>query len=112
MRGLLLLSDKIKLFPRWIITLLPLRLLLGISNFLFLIFYYLIPYRKNVVVENLRKSFVEKKANEINRIAHNFNLAVIFMMVCLFKGGFFRDILELLVAHLEKYADFEMSRKY
>jgi KDO2-lipid IV(A) lauroyltransferase len=39
---------------------------------LFFVFYYLIPYRKKVVMDNLRKSFPEKSQKEINVISRKF----------------------------------------
>ncbi len=64
--------DKILLFPLWMLTLLPLRILFVLSDFLFLITYYVISYRKNVVMENLGNSFPDKSRDEIKRIAVKF----------------------------------------
>lgn len=50
--------------PFWLIYLL--------SDFFFLISYYLIGYRKNTVLGNLKKSFPEKSDQEINNIAFAF----------------------------------------
>lgn len=56
----------------WIITLLPLRVLYLFSDFFYLIVYYLIPYRKNVVLNNLKKAFPEKTDEEIVKISKSF----------------------------------------
>ncbi len=48
---------------------LPLTVLYGLSNVLYLVVYYLIPYRKAVVFKNLRNSFPGKEKAEITRIA-------------------------------------------
>lgn len=56
---------------------LPLGLLYALSDFLYVLLYYVIRYRRRVVFENLRLSFPEKNAAEITRIAKGFyqNLA-------------------------------------
>ena len=41
----------------WFLTILPFRFYYGISNFIFLIMYYLLGYRRNVVEKNLRNAF-------------------------------------------------------
>ena len=56
----------------WLITLLPLRVLYLLSDFFFLILYYLVGYRKKTVFQNLRNSLPEKSPQEINRIARKF----------------------------------------
>jgi Kdo2-lipid IVA lauroyltransferase/acyltransferase len=50
----------------------PFRLLFGFADLIFYLVYYLIGYRKQVVFENLRNSFPEKSASEIERIAKAF----------------------------------------
>jgi KDO2-lipid IV(A) lauroyltransferase len=54
------------------ISWLPFPLLYGLSDFLFFIFYYLTPYRKNVVRKNLRLVFPEKNNNELKIIEKRF----------------------------------------
>ena len=57
----------------WLISLLPLRLLFVISDILFFpVFYYLIPYRKKLVLKNLRNSFPEWDEKQILKTAKNF----------------------------------------
>jgi KDO2-lipid IV(A) lauroyltransferase len=54
------------------ISLLPFPLMYALSDFLFFVFYYLTPYRKKIVTENLRRSFPEKSEEEILRIRKKF----------------------------------------
>ncbi|HSZ72583.1 MAG TPA: lysophospholipid acyltransferase family protein [Cytophagaceae bacterium] len=56
----------------YLISILPFSILYLISDFLYVIFYYLIGYRKKVVLENLRKSFPDKSPEEINFICKKF----------------------------------------
>ncbi len=51
---------------------LPFPLLYGLSDILFVFFYYLTPYRKKVVIGNLKKSFPEKTESEIKEISRKF----------------------------------------
>ncbi len=51
------------------ISLLPFRVLYFLSDVLFFVLYYLVGYRKKVVLENLHNSFPEKSEMEINHIA-------------------------------------------
>jgi KDO2-lipid IV(A) lauroyltransferase len=54
------------------ISLLPYPLLYGLSDFFFVILYYLIPYRKKVVMSNLAKAFPEKSEAELKIICRKF----------------------------------------
>ena len=60
---------------------LPLRVLYGISDVLYFLMRYIIRYRKEVILENLRLSFPEKSEADIQRIMHGFyhNLADIIV---------------------------------
>jgi Kdo2-lipid IVA lauroyltransferase/acyltransferase len=58
----------------WLITLLPLPLLYLLSDFIYLILYYLVGYRKKTVYQNLRNSLPEKSTKEIRHIARKFYL--------------------------------------
>ncbi|MBN2213328.1 MAG: lysophospholipid acyltransferase family protein [Bacteroidales bacterium] len=58
--------------PVWLITLLPLQVLYLLSDFFFLIIYYIARYRRKVVMMNLRNSFPEKSEDEIKTIARKF----------------------------------------
>lgn len=55
-----------------LISLLPFWLLYRISDFLFLLLFYVLGYRKKVVYENLRNSFPEKSEEELANIARKF----------------------------------------
>lgn len=56
----------------YLISLLPFWLLYGLSDFFFLILYYVIGYRKKVVMENLRNSFPQKTEKELRQIMRRF----------------------------------------
>jgi KDO2-lipid IV(A) lauroyltransferase len=55
------------------LSLLPLRVLYFISDFLFVLNHYVIRYRKKLILKNIRNSFPEKDAKEHKRIARAFN---------------------------------------
>lgn len=54
------------------ISLLPFPLLYLFSDFLFLVIYYITPYRKKLVLDNLRRSFPEKQEHELKVIRRHF----------------------------------------
>ncbi|MBL6730175.1 MAG: lipid A biosynthesis acyltransferase, partial [Bacteroidia bacterium] len=54
------------------ISLLPYPIIYGISNVISFLFFYIIPYRKKVVVKNLKNSFPQKNKKELNTIARKF----------------------------------------
>lgn len=54
------------------ISVLPFRLLYLLSDGIYLILYYVLGYRKKVVLQNLRNSFPDKSEKEINRICKDF----------------------------------------
>ncbi len=56
----------------YLVSLLPMRVLYGISDVIFLIVYRLMGYRKKVVMDNLRRAMPEKSEAELNRIAGKF----------------------------------------
>lgn len=56
----------------YLISLLPFWLLYRISDFLFVFIYYLIGYRKDIVMQNLRNSFPEKTDAERKVISRKF----------------------------------------
>ena len=56
----------------WLLSLLPMRILYLLSDFLYLIFFYLIGYRKKVVLENLQLAFPNKELNELRAIQKKF----------------------------------------
>ncbi len=56
----------------WFISILPFKLLYAFSDFLYLLIYRIIGYRKKTVKENLRLVFPEKSKEEINVITKKF----------------------------------------
>src|SRR5688572_9841397 len=54
------------------VSLLPFFLLYRVSDFLFVVLYYLVGYRRKVVQSNLRNSFPEKSEAELRRIEKRF----------------------------------------
>jgi len=56
----------------WLLSILPMRVLYLFSDFLFFIFFYLIRYRKKVILENLQLAFPEKETRELKRIRKKF----------------------------------------
>lgn len=56
----------------WLITLIPLRILYGLSDFFYFMLYYIIPYRKKLVFKNLRNAFPEMKKEERKKLAKKF----------------------------------------
>lgn len=54
------------------ISLLPFPLLYGVSNFLFVMIYHVIGYRKKVVLQNIKNSFPEKSEQECEVIMKQF----------------------------------------
>lgn len=56
----------------YLISILPFRVLYIFSDFIYLIIFTLIGYRKKVVYENLRNSFPDKSEEEIDKIARKF----------------------------------------
>jgi len=56
----------------YFLSLLPFRLLYILSDGVYVLLYHVIGYRKGVVRENLRNSFPQKTANEINLLTKSF----------------------------------------
>lgn len=56
----------------WLISILPFWLLYKVSDGVYFILYYIIGYRKKVVLDNLRLVFPEKSENEILKITKAF----------------------------------------
>ena len=56
----------------YLVSILPFRALYILSDGLYIIFYYLIGYRKKVVIQNLKNSFPEKTEAEITAITKKF----------------------------------------
>ena len=71
-----------------LIARLPFGVLYALSDFMFLVVFYLVGYRRKVVLRNLRNSFPEKNEAEINKIA----------------GKFFRHFCDLTLETIKLYA--------
>ena len=56
----------------WLITWLPLRVLYLLSDFCYLILYFIVGYRKKVTRRNITNSFPEKSEKEIRKIERRF----------------------------------------
>lgn len=56
----------------WLLTLLPLKVLYVLSDFIYVIVYYIAKYRRKVVRANLTKSFPEKSLEDIIQIERKF----------------------------------------
>lgn len=59
-------------FFLWLITRLPFSWLSALSSLFYPIIYYIFPYRKPIVLKNLRKSFPDWDENEIEKTARKF----------------------------------------
>lgn len=64
--------SKIKFLPFYIFSLIPIQILYLFSDFAYLIVFYLIRYRRKVVLMNLHNSFPNKKEKEIKAIEKAF----------------------------------------
>ncbi len=56
----------------YLLSLLPFPIFYGVCDLLFVILYYLVGYRKQVCLQNLRNSFPEKSEKEIRAICRSF----------------------------------------
>ncbi|MCC7534449.1 MAG: lysophospholipid acyltransferase family protein [Bacteroidia bacterium] len=55
-------------FPIYLLFVLPLRVLYVLSSGLYVLLYYIVKYRRNVVAQNLKNSFPDKSAKELKQI--------------------------------------------
>lgn len=69
---MLTLKDKILLSPIRILSLIPLRGLYVLSWITYILIYYVLGYRRKVVLDNLRNSFPEKQGNELEKISKGY----------------------------------------
>jgi KDO2-lipid IV(A) lauroyltransferase len=69
----------------WVFTLLPMPILYVFSDFLYLVLYYLLAYRRKVVAENLRNSFPEKSSKELKSIEKKFYCHLADLMIEIVK---------------------------
>lgn len=58
--------------PIWLLSIMPFWVLYGISDFVFLIVYHLIGYRKELVYKNLKTVFPDKDEKEILKLRKDF----------------------------------------
>lgn len=65
-------SYRILYVTTYTASLLPIKLLYAMSSFTFIIVYYFIGYRKEVVIQNIARSFPEKPYGEIQAISKKF----------------------------------------
>lgn len=56
----------------YLLSVLPMKVLYAISDFFYMLFYYVIGYRKNVVLENLKLAFPDKQEEELRVIRKKF----------------------------------------
>ncbi len=56
----------------WLISILPFRALYLISDFMYVLIYYVIGYRKKIVLDNLKIVLPEKSEKELERISKTF----------------------------------------
>jgi KDO2-lipid IV(A) lauroyltransferase len=56
----------------WLFTRLPIKILYSLTDIVFLLIYYVIPYRKKVVFKNLRNSFPEWDEKQVKKTARRF----------------------------------------
>lgn len=67
------------------ISLLPFFLFYGLADFVFVILYYLVGYRKKVVYQNLKNAFPEKSHAELKTIERRFFHYLVDLMLETFK---------------------------
>ena len=70
----------------WIITLLPLPVLYVFSDFLYLVLYYVVSYRRKVVATNLKNSIPEKTDKELKIIEKKFYRHLSDILIETFKS--------------------------
>lgn len=64
--------DILRYLPLYALSLLPMRLLYGLSDVLYTALYHWVRYRRNVVADNLRQSFPEKSSAQLKAIEKGF----------------------------------------
>ncbi|UPT65745.1 MAG: hypothetical protein M0D57_14635 [Sphingobacteriales bacterium JAD_PAG50586_3] len=80
------------------LSVLPMWVLHRLSDFLYLVLYYIIGYRKKVVAQNLKNSFPTKTAAELKAI----------------EKGFYKHLCDLVVESLKGFtiSEREMRRRF
>ena len=56
----------------WLLSLLPLWMLYGLSDLVYVLIYYVIGYRRKLVFKNMSDSFPEKTAEEVRELEQRF----------------------------------------
>ena len=77
----MIIFQKLFLVSVYLLSLLPWRMLYFMSDFIALVLYYIVGYRKEVVYENLTNSFPDKSKKEIRKIAHQYYQHIADIMV-------------------------------
>lgn len=72
--------------PLWLLSKLPMRVLYGLSDLIFVLLFYVLGYRKKVVLENLQLVFPEKTIEEQKRIRKDFFKHLCDILVETIKG--------------------------
>lgn len=83
-----------------LLSLLPWRILYYISDFIALVLYFIVGYRKKVVYENLNNSFPDKSRKEIRKIAHQYYRHIADIMIETFCE-------EKIVSNLRNHIDYD-----
>lgn len=65
-------KHSIGYFPIYLFSLLPFWIIYGISDCLFVLVFYVFKYRRQVVADNLKRSFPEKSESELQKIERAF----------------------------------------
>lgn len=65
-------SSRIKFLPFYLMSILPMSVLYLLSDMTYIMVYYIIGYRKKVVIGNIKGSFPSKNEKEIKRISKDF----------------------------------------
>lgn len=71
----------------YLVSKLPLPILYGFSNFLYLLIYKVLGYRKKVVLTNLQNAFPQKSAQEIQKISDQYYHYLCDLLVEVWKGA-------------------------
>ena len=97
------------------ISLLPFSIIYIISDLIYVIIYYLITYRKNIVINNLQNAFPKKSKEEIKKITKSFYRHFSDLVLEIIKGFTIsaKQLSERLIIEnpeiLDKYAEKNQS---
>jgi len=92
-----------------LLSILPFRVLYILSDMLFPVIYYLVAYRKKVVLDNLRNAFPEKSEQEIKSIARKFYRHFMDVVLEIFK---MRTVSPRKLRNRIHYGNPELLQKY